>query len=324
MSEVASHYQGQVDDSGMGPPSMRARIGQLDVEASFYSTGGKHPELYSQLDISLPPQLRLPRLRLSAPEGWLTGLGKALGMQDIELGDSEFDALFLVKGQPAPRVQEVLDEPARKAATQLHDLVTCQSLEVLHDRGEVRIRKRHWYERASAWISYIDDAVVLVSALCASADRWWLDAAAELGLEPGHRDALGSLTLEGVLEDVAVHAQVEEDSDYLTRIDAAAPSPFSAWHKDHAPRRVQAFHTGNPVVDHMLVIQTDQPEATRSLLADEALVQSLLEVVHGHPGSVVHADGVVLRVQGWLHGDGLLQSIHLAARLGAHLTRLAP
>jgi hypothetical protein len=40
-------------------------------------------------------------------KGFFSELGKLLGMQDIEIGDPEFDEAFIIKGNDAPRVQNL-------------------------------------------------------------------------------------------------------------------------------------------------------------------------------------------------------------------------
>jgi len=45
-----------------------------------------------------------------APQGLLDSVGKLLGLQDVELGDTDFDKTFLVKSNNEARVREVLDD----------------------------------------------------------------------------------------------------------------------------------------------------------------------------------------------------------------------
>lgn len=45
------------------------------------------------------------------PQGLLESVGKLLGLQDVELGDPEFDKAFIIKSNDEARVREVLDDP---------------------------------------------------------------------------------------------------------------------------------------------------------------------------------------------------------------------
>jgi hypothetical protein len=47
-----------------------------------------------------------------------SGLGKMLGMQDIEIGDPEFDEAFIIKGNNEPRVQHLLADRGLRALVQ--------------------------------------------------------------------------------------------------------------------------------------------------------------------------------------------------------------
>ena len=53
-------------------------------------------------------------------KGAFSGLAKKLGMQDIEIGDEEFDREFIIKATDEPRVRELLSN--RK----LRDLIALQ------------------------------------------------------------------------------------------------------------------------------------------------------------------------------------------------------
>jgi len=47
--------------------------------------------------------------------GPFTGLGKLLGMQDVEIGDPDFDDAFVVKGNDESRLVDLLADPALRA-----------------------------------------------------------------------------------------------------------------------------------------------------------------------------------------------------------------
>ena len=51
-------------------------------------------------------------------KGIFSGLGKMLGMQDIEVGDPEFDEAFIIQGNNEPRVQHLFADRALRALVQ--------------------------------------------------------------------------------------------------------------------------------------------------------------------------------------------------------------
>jgi len=57
-------------------------------------------------------------------EGLLSKIGKAIGMQDIQSGDPEFDKNFVIKSStPDPVVQRILTAPIRTAMLNLKDII---------------------------------------------------------------------------------------------------------------------------------------------------------------------------------------------------------
>ena len=44
-------------------------------------------------------------------KGLFSDLGKLLGMQDIEVGDPEFDEAFIIKGNDESKVRDALRQP---------------------------------------------------------------------------------------------------------------------------------------------------------------------------------------------------------------------
>jgi hypothetical protein len=53
-------------------------------------------------------------LGLLIRKGWVPGLAKFFGAQDIELGDAPFDQAFIVKGNPEPVVRQVVHAQMRQ------------------------------------------------------------------------------------------------------------------------------------------------------------------------------------------------------------------
>lgn len=76
---------------------------------------------------------------------WVDGVGKLLGMQDIEIGDPEFDAEFIIKGndekvvkqilEPQPMRRALLDEPSLQLSASTEKDSKAPSSRALHDHN---------------------------------------------------------------------------------------------------------------------------------------------------------------------------------------------
>ena len=105
------------------------RIGKLRM--SF----GEGPKMFSRMAVRLPG---VPRgLRLYRQTSW-SRLGRAVGMQDIITGDSEFDRTFMVKGSDPDAVVTFLS-PFRRMAL-LSDAAKLVGLEL--ESGELIVLRR--------------------------------------------------------------------------------------------------------------------------------------------------------------------------------------
>jgi hypothetical protein len=78
---------------------------------TFSKSSGKHQTTYTRYRVSYPKSLDMG-LRLTR-QGMLSGIGKLLGAQDIEVGEQGFDDAVVVKGRDPERVVQFLT-PARR------------------------------------------------------------------------------------------------------------------------------------------------------------------------------------------------------------------
>ena len=67
--------------------------------------------------------------------GFFSGLGKKLGMQDIDIGDPEFDQDYIVQANEPEKARQLLANPAIRALIQVQPDIT---LEVKDDEGWFR------------------------------------------------------------------------------------------------------------------------------------------------------------------------------------------
>ncbi len=98
---------------------MQAVVGPWTVTLDTYTVStGKSSVTYTRMRA---PYINSEGFRFTIyRKGVFSGLGKMLGMQDIEVGDPEFDEAFIIKGNNEPRVQHLF------ADTQLRALVQAQ------------------------------------------------------------------------------------------------------------------------------------------------------------------------------------------------------
>ncbi|MBI4575379.1 MAG: tetratricopeptide repeat protein [Planctomycetes bacterium] len=96
----------------MGGRRLEGEVKGYPVTVDTFTRGsGKTRHTYTRFRLRLPRPLGLG-LSLTK-EGFLSGVAKAFGSQDIQVGDAAFDAGVLVKGREAGRVRDFLT-PARR------------------------------------------------------------------------------------------------------------------------------------------------------------------------------------------------------------------
>lgn len=82
---------------------------------------------------------------------WVDGVGKLMGMQDIEIGDPEFDSEFIIKGSDDKLVKKILepdllrrailDEPSLQLSAAVEQDQKAPSSKALHDHsGTLSVR----------------------------------------------------------------------------------------------------------------------------------------------------------------------------------------
>jgi len=66
-------------------------------------------------------------------QGFLSTIGKALGMQDIQVGNREFDKTFIVKGKNEARVKQILDPEVQQKMLQLKIPLVIKPDQIFHE-----------------------------------------------------------------------------------------------------------------------------------------------------------------------------------------------
>lgn len=99
--------------------------GWIIVLDSFSRSHGKSSTAYTRIRAPYKP---IDRLQFKIyKSGLFSDLGKAFGMQDIELGEKKFDENFIIKGNPEDKVRELLSSDKVK---ELIEKVDRLSLEI--------------------------------------------------------------------------------------------------------------------------------------------------------------------------------------------------
>jgi hypothetical protein len=89
---------------------VQAHVGPWTVTLDTYSVHTQHSHVtYTRIRAPYvnPEGFRFTIYR----KGFFSDLGKLLGMQDIEVGDPEFDETFIIKGNDEPRVVTLFSDP---------------------------------------------------------------------------------------------------------------------------------------------------------------------------------------------------------------------
>ena len=320
LQQVVEGRGGRYEADGMfsAPSGTFPLMKDLPATVSFIADGGDSPTNWTDLTLTLP--YRLPPMHLR-PQHMLSGIGKALGMQDIEVGSRAFDDAFLIKGTPRD-TKYLLSEDIQDTILQLRAMHASRHLDIhLTPDGDgtaVCIRQLDWIDDHQQLDQHISACAVLLDKLIAHHAWPWQTTAEALGLTL-HEDS-GEYRLTGTLHGIPVQASLRwRRGQPASTVQAlvSGPDGLRVVHRDHG--RGPSLSVDNPVLGMMVHVSAKDEDGARSLLADPALTESLLEIVHGISGAMVTDEGVVIQGQGW-SPDSLAQTIDRAARLAAQIS----
>jgi hypothetical protein len=106
-----------VEGGGWKGNKVQAVVGPWTVTLDTYTVStGKSSVTYTRMRA---PYINSEGFRFTIyRKGVFSGLGKMLGMQDIEVGDPKFDEAFIIKGNNEPRVQHLFADKQLRALVQ--------------------------------------------------------------------------------------------------------------------------------------------------------------------------------------------------------------
>jgi hypothetical protein len=93
-----------------GGSKVQAQVGPWTVTLDTYTVSSGHSQItFTRMRAPYvnPEGFRFTIYR----KGFFSDVGKLLGMQDIEVGDPEFDEAFIIKGNDEDRVRELFSDP---------------------------------------------------------------------------------------------------------------------------------------------------------------------------------------------------------------------
>jgi len=281
------------------------------AKLQFAAEGGESPTHYTDLTFFGDPRPFKMRLR---PEDVLTGVGTALGMQDITVNDPRFDPKFVIRGAPVPFVIETLSPTVRADIIELY--TANQNIDItLHSDGKITIRKLGWFRSVGELDEYVRLGKKLVNNLAKAHGRHWRAIAEARGLTMGQHAPTGYQPIVGTIGDVAVQTLLNRENQTIITARIPRILDITAIHKDHAKELAPLVPTGNPVLDMSVRVAGQNATAIQALLANPDVVDALLPVVHAYPGSMLRPDGVRLMASGCRLtdvGDLIDKAVHLA------------
>ena len=117
LEEVGRPYRGTVAEGWFQDTTLAMTVDGVPAELSYYS-GSKNRSACTRIRFRLPLGTRLRVV----PEGVWETLKKAFWSEDLQVGDPDFDAAFVIQGYPTPWVRQVLDRPMRDRIRRLAEL----------------------------------------------------------------------------------------------------------------------------------------------------------------------------------------------------------
>lgn len=101
-------------------PSVTGLYARFHVDLRTVTRGsGQNSSTYTVMTVYLPIQNGL--IVSFYKEGFLSKLGKAIGTQDVQVGDHQFDEAFMIKSNSPPHVAHLLTAEIRQYALAMRD-----------------------------------------------------------------------------------------------------------------------------------------------------------------------------------------------------------
>jgi hypothetical protein len=152
-ARVAEQRGGRVIDGGFfGRPMIVFSYRGANVVLDVFTSRRRNTLHYTQLHIDWPDDA----VRCEVyPEGVFNRLGKLLGMNDLEIGSPNFDATYIITGNSASRIQELLTPGVQLAIEALRRFRYSRDIYVAFQGGELLIKKQSLFRDYAALQEFI-------------------------------------------------------------------------------------------------------------------------------------------------------------------------
>lgn len=109
--QLSADIGGEVVERGFWKGSkVQSHVGPWTITLDTHTeSSGEHSVTYTRMRAPYvnPDEFRFTIYR----KGFFSGLGKLLGMQDVEVGDPEFDEAFVIQGTDEAKLKELFADP---------------------------------------------------------------------------------------------------------------------------------------------------------------------------------------------------------------------
>jgi hypothetical protein len=117
LEAVGRPFRGVVTEGWFQHTTLEMAVDGTPVQLSYHS-GSKNSAAFTRIRFRRPFGTRLRVV----PDGVWETIKKAFWSEDLQVGDRDFDAAFVVQGYPAPWVKRVLDVPLRNRIRHLAEM----------------------------------------------------------------------------------------------------------------------------------------------------------------------------------------------------------
>jgi len=168
-------YDGQVHDRQLfESPKVSFVYHTSRALLSIYESSDATPQFYTQLTFTIP-QGWAQRVEVF-PQRYRDSDVKYLNVDDIKVGDAEFDPRFVVKSNDETFVREFLDAKTRQAVEDLRNLLG-------NDRILISVNSSRLMVRKQGILGELDDLTVFAELCCQMYDRIFLFWQKSSGIE---------------------------------------------------------------------------------------------------------------------------------------------
>lgn len=264
-------------------PEISGRIDGRLVRVSVVKRGGKNKTTYTRA--TLTTLRAMPQDLAVAQEGLLDAFSKLAGGQDIEIGQTTLDKKLRFRGASESSVVSLFADDALQDALQvLNNYSHFSRLK----GNEVIVEQRGLMTDSIDVL--VNDALNIAAVMEAARVRPWQDAANVLKLSLREQNDRLILSGEHRTHAIEIATDLKQDTTTITLPLSGMPAGLSVT----AGSEAAGLTLGDPILDGMVTVSGNNPDAVRMLLKDDELRGVLLAVVHAWPGSSVTASRIRL------------------------------